>query len=144
MGSLRPRAGAGRIDVRAVSAIAGVLGPQLPMLAGHALDRLVGTGAPLCLTVASFDPELLRLAVASCPFMHGGMLLGLLLAARTDGWRGFPVRVVAHAAAMLLAMGLAAHLWPGSASASLVAMMAAMGGMTFLKGHRPAMASFAR
>lgn len=99
---------------------------HLPMLAGHGLDRLLFVDGALCLTVTSFDPELLRLAVVSCPFMYGGMALGLAFGLEKGGARMFLTRLGLQIGAMFCAMVVAAHLWPGSSMAALAAMMVAM------------------
>ena len=101
------------------------------MLAGHGIDRVLFVDGTLCLSVTSFDPELLRLAVASCPFMYGGMALGLAFGSWTDGARAFLMRLGLQLGAMFCAMVVAAHLWPDSSMAALAAMMAAMS----LTGH---------
>ncbi|MBP5857003.1 hypothetical protein KAJ83_08285 [Marivibrio halodurans] len=100
--------------------------PHLLMVAGHGLDQLLIVDGGLCLTVTSFDPELMRLAVASCPFMYGGMMLGSLFCFERDGMRAFLVRISLQLGAMVCAMAVAAHLWFGSSTAALLAMMVAM------------------
>lgn len=100
--------------------------PHLMMVGGYLIDQVLFGDKILCLTVVGFDPELMRLAVLSSPFMHAGMLVGCAFGVDCMRLPAFACRLLLQLGLMLAAMAAAAHLYPGSTVAGLLAMLFAM------------------
>lgn len=100
--------------------------PHLMMVGGYLLDRIHFGDEALCLTVVGFDPELLRLALMASPFMHAGMLVGCAVDSPCSSLSAFAGRFALQFGCMLAAMAAAAHFYPGSTAAGLLAMLFAM------------------
>jgi len=99
---------------------------HLLMACGYLVDQAVIPGSSLCLSTGGFDPERLRLAALSAPFMHAGLLLGVLIDNAGRGSSGGLARIALQCGAMLAAMMVASKIAPGSAVLGLLVMLAAM------------------